>query len=258
MTALPMTNDTRLPLLLLPGTACDERVFAPVVERLGDYPIIVGNMGGARTMPGLAAEILAAAPPRFLLAGFSLGGICALEMIARQPERIAKLCLIDTTARPDPPANAVVRRKAVRDARECGMDSYILHAWRRLVAVTNHENIALRETIVAMARDCGPDRLAEQAEVAIFRDDSRPRLSAITQPTLVMAGVHEQVCPLDAQDEIAAGIAHAELHLIADAGHFAPLENPEAVALHLKRWLEAGPDPLPQPPVQSNGRTCHE
>ncbi len=258
MTALPMMNDPRLPLLLLPGTACDERVFAPVVERLGDYPIVIGNMGGARTMPDLAAAILASAPPRFLLAGFSLGGICALEMVAREPGRIAKLCLIDTTARPDPPANAAVRRKAVGDAREKGMDGYIFDAWQRLVAPVNVDDMALRGTIVAMARDCGPDRLSEQAEVAIFRQDSRPRLSAITQPTLVLAGVHEQVCPLDAQDEIAAGIAHAELHLVADAGHFAPLENPGAVALHLKRWLEAGPDPLPQTPAQSNGRTCHE
>lgn len=258
MTALPITNDPRLPLLLLPGTACDERVFAPVIERLGDYPVVVGNMGGARTMPDLATAILAAAPPRFLLAGFSLGGICALEMIARQPKRIAKLCLIDTTARPDPPANALVRRKAVKDAREKGMDGYILDAWHRLVAPGKADDIALRETIVAMARDCGPDRLAEQAEAAIFREDSRPRLSAIARPTLVLAGAHEQVCPLDAQEEIAAGIAGSELHLVADAGHFAPLENPDAVARHLKRWLNAGPDPLPQTPAQSNGRTCHE
>lgn len=258
MTALPIMNYPRLPLLLLPGTACDDRVFAPVIERLGDYPVVIGHMDGARTMPDLAAAILASAPPRFLLAGFSLGGICAFEMIARQPERIAKLCLIDTTARPDPPANAEVRHKAVRDARENGMDGYILDAWQRLVAPVNADDMALRETIVAMARDCGPDRLAEQADVAIFREDSRPRLSAITQPTLVLAGVHEQVCPLDAQDEIVAGIAGSELHLVADAGHFAPLENPAAVALHLKRWLEGGPDPLPQTPAQSNGRTCHE
>ena len=110
MTASPMTNDPRPPLLLLPGTACDERVFAPVVERLGDYPVVIGDMGGAQTMPDLADAILATAPPVFLLAGFSLGGICALEMIARQPQRVVGLALIDTTPRPDPPANADVRR----------------------------------------------------------------------------------------------------------------------------------------------------
>lgn len=237
MTAIPTTNDPRPPLLLLPGTACDVRVFAPLIDRLGDYPVLVGDMGGATTMPDLAEAVLAAAPPFFLLAGFSLGGICALEMVARQPQRIGGLALIDATARPDPPANAAVRRKAVSDARENGMDGFILDAWPRLVAAGNVDNAGLRETIVAMARDCGPDRLAEQAEVAIHRVDSRPRLAAITQPVLVLAGAEEQVCPLEAQREIAAGIASAQLHLIADAGHFAPLENPEAVAHHLRRWL---------------------
>jgi pimeloyl-ACP methyl ester carboxylesterase len=238
MTAFPTTKDPRPPLLLLPGTACDARVFAPLIERLGDYPVLVGDMGGAKTMPDLAEAILAAAPPFFLLAGFSLGGICALEMVARQPQRIGGLALIDATARPDPPANAAVRRKAVSDARENGMDGFILDAWPRLVAAGNVDNTDLRDTIVAMARDCGPDRLAEQAEVAIHRVDSRPRLAAITQPMLVLAGAEEQVCPLEAQHEIAAGIAGAQLHLIADAGHFAPLENPAAVALHLRRWVQ--------------------
>lgn len=231
------TGDLRPPLLLLPGTACDRRVFAPLIERLGDYPILIGDMAGARTMPDLAEIILANAPPYFLLAGFSLGGICALEMVARQPQRIGGLALIDTTARPDPPANAAVRRKAVADAYEKGMDGFILDAWPRLVSAANVGDEALRDTIVAMARDCGPGRLEEQAEVAIHRADSRPRLSAITQPTLVVAGMHEAVCPPDVQKEMAEAIAAAELHFIADAGHFAPLEQPDAMALHVQRWL---------------------
>ncbi len=237
MTANAMPNDPRPPLLLLPGTACDRRVFVPLIERLGDYPVLIGEMGGVETMPDLAETILAAAPPYFFLAGFSLGGICALEMVARQPHRIGRLALIDTTARPDTPTNAAVRRKAVADARTNGMDGFILDTWPRLVASVNVDNAALRDTILAMARDCGPERLAQQAEMAIHRKDSRPRLAAITQPTLVLAGVEEQVCPFEAQCEIAAGIPDARLHLIADAGHFSPLENPQAMALHLGRWL---------------------
>lgn len=158
MTASP-NDEPRPPLLLLPGTACDQRVFAPLIDRLGDYPVLIGDMGGARTMAALAGDILAAAPPYFLLAGFSLGGICALEMVAQRPERIGKLALIDTTARPDPAENAAVRRKAVADAREKGMDGFILDNWPRLVAPTNVHDGSLRDTIVAMARDCGPDRL---------------------------------------------------------------------------------------------------
>lgn len=241
-----MTNDPRVPLLLLPGTACDERVFAPLIEGLCGYPFLIGDMSGARTMPGLAEAVLAAAPPFFHLAGFSLGGICALEMVAQQPERIATLVLIDTTARPDPPANAAVRYKAVEQARNLGMESYIQNAWPRLVAPINLETAMLRETIVAMARDCGVERLHAQAEVAINRRDSRPRLASITQATLVLAGACEQVCPLEAQQEIADGIPDAVLHLIEDAGHFAPLENPKAVARHVGRWLTAHSGPQSQ------------
>ncbi|MGF6160396.1 pimeloyl-ACP methyl ester carboxylesterase [Ensifer sp. KUDG1] len=236
-----MTNDPRVPLLLLPGTACDERVFAPLVERLSGYPVLIGEMSGARTMPELAEAVLGTAPRFFHLAGFSLGGICALEMVAQQPSRIATLMLIDTTARTDPPANAVVRHRAVEQARKRGMESYIQDAWPRLVAPTNVENSTLRETIVSMARSCGVERLHAQTEVAINRYDSRPRLAAITQSTLVLAGACEQVCPLEAQQEVADGIPDAELHLIEGAGHFAPLENPDAVAGHVARWLAAHP-----------------
>jgi len=232
-------TDGRLPLLLLPGTTCDQRIFQPLIDRLGDYPVIVGDMTGGRTMPDLACTLLATAPPVFLLAGFSLGGICALEMVAQMPHRISRLALIDSTARPDPPANAEIRRRAVARARTMGMDTFILDGWERLVAPANIGNVDLREEILAMARDCGPDSLEDQAEAAIHRADSRPRLAAIRMPTLVLAGEHEQICPIEAQYEIANGIAGANLQLIADAGHFAPLENAEAVAFHIDRWLNS-------------------
>ncbi|WP_457588991.1 alpha/beta fold hydrolase [Ensifer canadensis] len=188
-------------------------------------------------MQDVARKVLADAPPEFLLAGFSLGGICALEMIAQAPNRIAKLALIDTTARPDPAANAAIRRRAVVDARTKGMDGYILDAWARLVAPSNVDNAELRQAIIAMARDCGADRLEDQAEMAIHRFDSRVRLSDIRQETLVLAGAHEQICSLDAQQELADGIAGAQFQLIENAGHFAPLENPAAVAFYLRNWL---------------------
>lgn len=234
-----MRTDPRPPLLLLPGTACDKRVFTPLVERLGDYPVLIGELAGARTMAEMAAHVLAAAPMRFLLAGFSLGGICALEMAAQQPDRIGKLALIDTTARPDPPANAAIRYGALAAARERGMAGYIDDAWPRLVAPVNQDNALLRDLLRAMAIDCGPELLEQQTEMAIHRHDSRPRLGDINQPTLVLAGAHEQVCPLDAQEELARGIMGASLQLIDDAGHFALLEKPDAVALAIGRWLAA-------------------
>ena len=224
------------PLLLLPGTLCDARLFAPVLQRLRRSATI-GAMTGANSAFDLAGQILSAAPPRFALAGFSLGGIVALEIAARAPGRVAGLALLDTTARPDPVDNAARRRATLARAREVGIDTVVLDAWPRLVAPANHRQSALRETLLAMARDGGVDTLASQTDVAIGRADGRPRLGAIEVPTLVLAGEHEAVCPLDAHREMADAIAGARLRLVPDAGHFALLENPGAVADALADWL---------------------
>ena len=227
-----------LPLLLLPGTVCDARLFGPMLQRLAVPVVTVVEMGGETSTVDLAARILRDAPERFSLLGFSLGGIVALEMIAQAPERVARLALVDTTGRPDPAANTETRRAAVAKARQQGIDGYIGDAWTRLVAPANAGRDELKGVITAMARDAGADRLAGQSEVAINRADSRPRLSAIAVPTLILAGEAEQVCPLEAHAELAAGITGARFFTIPDAGHFAPLENPAAVARHVRDWLD--------------------
>jgi len=226
-----------VPLVLLGGTACDDRLFAPLLERL-DWPVTqVMPLAGAETTDDLAARLLAQAPARFALLGFSLGGIVALEMIAQAPERIAGLALLDTTARPDPAENAAQRRLAVDKARAAGMEGYIADAWAELVSPAHADNAELRGLITAMARDSGIALLAAQAELAINRADSRPRLGAIAVPTLILAGADEAVCPLAAHQELADGIAGARYFTIPQAGHFAPLENPASVARHVRDWL---------------------
>jgi len=227
-----------LPLLLLPGTACDARLFAPTLKRLGVPVAIVVEMTGAETTAGLARKILDNAPERFSLIGFSLGGIVALEMMAQAPERIARLALVDTTARPDPADNAEQRRTAVAKARDKGLETYISDAWIDLVHPSKSDDTDLRDLITAMARDAGADTLASQAEIAINRFDSRPRLAAINVPTLILAGEAEQVCSLEAHREMADAIAGARFFTIPNAGHFAPLENPAAVARHIRDWLD--------------------
>ena len=250
--------DTALPLLLLPGTVCDGRLFAPFMAQIDHPDMRVMPMTGARTTPDLARRILSRAPERFLLAGFSLGGIVALEMVAQAPERIARLALIDTTPRPDPEDNAAIRRATVAKARAEGMGSYILDAWQRLVSPANAGNERLKDVILSMARDAGPDTLADQTEVAIHRADSRQRLGAIRVPTLVLAGADEQVCPIEAHEELARGIPGARFFTIPEAGHFAPLENPAALARHMREWL--GGDPQSQDAVTAadQGATMSE
>lgn len=244
---------TREPLLLLPGTACDERLFAPLLASLDGWPTKIGDMQAGRSAAEQARLVLADAPERFALLGFSLGGIVALEMIAQAPGRITRLALVDSTARPDPEANAAVRYAALERARRDGMEGYILESWEKLVAPANRGRTGLRKMIVAMALDSGADVLERQTQIAINRADSRPRLGAIAVPTIVVAGEEEQVCPIAAQTEMAEAIPDARLILIPQAGHFTPLENPQSLAPHILGWLGAGTDkPLSREPEGAN------
>lgn len=227
-----------LPLLLLPGTACDERLFALLLAELGVEVAIVPPLSGARTTADMAALILESAPERFALLGFSLGGIVALEMAAQAPERIARLALVNTTPRPDPKENAAARRATVAKAEQEGMAPYVLDAWADLVSPASAEDATLKALLVDMAERAGAQLLASQSEIAIHRADSRPRLGQIAVPTLVLAGEDERVCPIAAHREIADAIPDARFFTIPQAGHFAPLENPAEVARHVRDWLD--------------------
>lgn len=230
--------DEQLPLLLLPGTACDGRLFEPMLAHF-DVPVtIVGDLNGASTAKEMAAKLLEQAPERFSLLGFSLGGIVALEMAAQAPQRIARLALVDTTARPVPVDDIDRRRVEVVRAAETGMADYVRGGWERSVAPANVGNTQLLETVIAMAEDLGAQRLGPQVEIGISRADSRKRLRKIAVPTLVLAGEHEQVCTLEAHREMAGAITGAQFYTIPQAGHFALLENPAAVARHVRDWLE--------------------
>jgi pimeloyl-ACP methyl ester carboxylesterase len=73
------------PLVLLPGMMCDARLFGPQIAAFGARSLHLAAMTGADTVQALAAQILAQAPPRFALAGLSMGGIVAMEVLAPAP-----------------------------------------------------------------------------------------------------------------------------------------------------------------------------
>ena len=228
------------PLVLLPGTLCDARVFAPVLARLPGVAAQVSALDGAETTPAMAERLLAALPRRFALAGFSLGGIVALEIVAQQPDRVTRLALLDTTARPDSPERHAARREAVARAGELGVAGYVADSlWPVYVADAGRADATARALVLAMADALGLDAFRTHAELAINRADSRPRLPAITVPTLVLCGADDVLCPPDVHREIAAAVPGARLVVVPEAGHFALIERPDAVAGALADWLAA-------------------
>lgn len=231
------------PLVLLPGTLCDERVWQPVVCRLLHRPVIVKPLVGEASTAAMARRLLAELPDRFALAGFSLGGIVALEMIAQAPGRITRLALVDTNARPDPPANHTARRNAVERAAQLGMDRYVSDKlWSVYVSGDHVADDAKRGLVAAMSAAAGLETFRQQTEIAISRADSRPRLGAIRVPTLVLCGAEDKLCTPAVHEEMAAGITGARLVLVPRAGHFALIEEPDAIAAAMRDWLDLETD----------------
>ncbi len=230
--------DHRVPLVLLPGTMCDARVFAPLLDRLAVRRVLIASLVGHETPADMARALLAELPPRFALGGFSLGGIVALEMAAQAPERVAGLALFDTTARPDPEGNATLRRNAVARAAQLGTGRYAgQKLWSLYVSPEAGDLDTHRALVSAMAADAGIEAFRQQSEMAINRADSRPRLARIAMPTLVLCGEDDRLCSVEAHRELAAGIAGARLAVLPQAGHFALIERPDAVAHEVAAWL---------------------
>ena len=225
-----------MPLLLLPGTLCDARLFAPLLERLAVRDVIVAALTGTDVTQE-ARRLVAQAPPRFALLGFSLGGIVAVEMALTAPDRVAGLALID--ANPLPVDSALhARRRQDAMAASDGVEDYVRRVlWPSYVAPARRGDDALLSLVLAMAGDTGGTGLITQTELALSRRDPRGRIASLTMPVLIVAGEHDELAPPPLQRELAALLPDAELAIIDDAGHFAPLERPDPVAAHVAAWL---------------------
>jgi pimeloyl-ACP methyl ester carboxylesterase len=226
------------PLVLLPGTLCDRRVWEPMLARLGRSDAIVPDVTTHHTARALAAAVLANAPPRFALAGFSLGGFVALEMINLAPDRVAALALISTTARPLSDAEIVARRTRWAVTRDEPVAMVVARdLWPIYVATSRRHDDDLRDLILRMADDVGRSAWVRQFDVALSRKDMRPILGSIRAPTLVITGEEDKLCPPDHAAEMGKGIPGATLEILPETGHFLPLETPNRLAQAMSRII---------------------
>ncbi|MCL2581911.1 MAG: alpha/beta hydrolase [Streptosporangiales bacterium] len=228
----------QVPTVLIPGLMCSPRLYAeqlPALWRFG--PVTVAGHRGADSVKEIAGQILAAAPPKFSLAGLSMGGYVALEIMRQAADRVARLALVDTSARPDTPDKTAGRRDqmALAEAGRLGEVTDILYP--RWVGPARRDDPELRWTVRQMADETGPEAFVRQQTAIMNRPDSRPGLSAIDCQTLVVAGVDDEVTPLDCSEEIANGIPSARLLVIPDCGHLSTLEQPKILTTALTAWL---------------------
>jgi pimeloyl-ACP methyl ester carboxylesterase len=226
------------PLLLLPGLLEDADAFEHPVKELSDVArCVVADLTRSDSIAALAADALAQAPAeRFALAGHSMGGYVALEILRRAPERVERLALLDTHARPDTP-EATANRRRLMALAERDFAAVSAELFPTLVAPAHRSDAGLSGKVTEMALATGMEAFLRQERAIIARIDSRPHLAAIRCPTLVIAGRLDAIMPVALLEELANGIPGARLEVIEDCGHMSTLERPEVVTGLLREWL---------------------
>jgi pimeloyl-ACP methyl ester carboxylesterase len=234
--SLPMT--AKIPLILLPGLICDRALFAPQIAALADIAEpTVADLTRDDSLPAMATRVLAEAPPRFALAGLSMGGYLAQEIMRQAPERVLRLALLDTSARADTPERAQQRRDFIALAQRGefkGITPRLLPQW---IHPDHLQDEALTREVMAMTQRVGRDAYLRQMRAIMGRPDGRADLQHIRVPTLVLCGRQDQATPLRLHEELAGLIPRARLAVIARCGHLSTMEQPDAVNAELRRWL---------------------
>ena len=228
------------PLLMIPGHMCDGRMWgAQVAAFSGGRAIHLAEIAGADTVEALAAEVLAHAPPRFALAGLSMGGIVAMEVARQAPERVERIALMDTN--PLTEAEAVRAERGDRMARaEAGhLDAIVREEMKPLYLAEGPGKQAVLDLCHAMAMDLGLDAFLRQSRALMGRPDQQDTLRALRVPALILTGAQDRLVPMDRHRLMADLMPHATLAVIEGAGHLPPLEQPLATNAALAAWLAA-------------------
>ncbi len=227
------------PFVLIPGLNCDARVYAGVAPALWQIgSVTVASTLAGEGVAGIAREILAAAPPRFALAGFSMGGYLAFEIMRQAPERVLKLALIDTSARQDTAEVSETRRRRIELARAGKFGLVQEQSFPASVHPDNASDSGLYSIHRAMSQANGADAYIRHQQSIMGRPDSRPALRLIAVPTTVIVGEADQITPIDAAQEMHEGITGSRLVVVPRAGHLSLLEQPIMVAAALKDWAQ--------------------
>ncbi len=229
----------RTPLALLPGLLCDAALWERQCRDLADVADCwVADFTTQDSVSAMAASVLAAMPPRFALAGLSMGGYVALEIIARAPERVERLALIDSRAGGDAPAERSRRRGLIELAQKGrfkGVTPRLLPQFVHPARLVDGDPLAAE--VAAMTQRVGRDAFIRQQQAILGREDRRGLLPSVACPTLVLCGRQDQLTPLDFHSEIAEAVLNSSLVIIEDCGHLAPMERPDAVSAAMRRWL---------------------
>jgi pimeloyl-ACP methyl ester carboxylesterase len=225
-----------LTVLLIPGLLCDAHVWQPVCARLD---ATVADLSTQDSLTEMAQDCLDANPGALRVAGHSMGARVAMEMARLAPDRIERLALLDTGIHPLKEGEAAKRDEIVRFACDNGMAALAARWLPPMVHAPNRQNAALMQGLTDMVLRMSPDLHARQIKALVNRPDAASYLADIACPTLLVVGRQDQWSPVAQHEEMLALLPDARLEVVENAGHFAPLEQPETVARLVADFLGA-------------------
>lgn len=226
-------------LILLPGLLNDARLWSHQVAALAALTRVrVVSTADHGSVADIARAVLAQVRGRFAVAGLSMGGYVAMEILRQAPDRVERLALVSTTARPDTPEQGERRRAMVDMARAGKLDRLVSAMLPGMVHPDHLASPVVGGLFVDMAAAVGADGFIRQQEAIMARPDSRPDLAAIRCPTVVLVGADDGLTPPERAHEMVELIPGARLGVIGQCGHLSAIEQPQAVSVALALWLQ--------------------
>lgn len=226
------------PLVLLPGMMCDARVFMPQINAMStERAVMVAPISDGDRIEEIASNILDQLPLRCALAGLGMGGIVAMELLRRAPERISRICLMDTNPLAEAPVVAAEREPMIIGARSGRFEDILRQVMRPEYLAPGPDRMAVSGLIHEMGCDLGPEVFVRQSRALQRRRDQQGTLRRCKVPAMVLCGAHDTLTPVKRHSFMAELIPDGKLRVIHDAGHMPTLEQPEAVTQALSDWL---------------------
>ncbi len=228
------------PLVLIPGMMCDGRLFAAQIDVLSPHAAVhIAEIDEADTMQELGRQVFEASPfNSFAVAGLSMGGIVAMELLRQDPGRITGLALLDTNHLEETAERRALRRPQIDKARNGQLREMLIDEMKpSYLAPRNRQNAALLDKVLEMGMDLGPPVFERQSLALRDRPDYAGTLRRFKGPAVVLCGRHDTLCPVSRHREIAALMPQSDLVIVEDSGHLSAMESPDAVNTALINWL---------------------
>ncbi|MDF0600132.1 alpha/beta hydrolase [Psychromarinibacter sp. C21-152] len=226
------------PLVLIPGMMADSRGFLPqIVELSWDTALHISAPLHASSVEEMAQDTLATAPETFALCGHGLGGMVAIEILRRAPERVTRLALMDTSCQSEMPTVAAARETRIVAARAGRLAEAMHDELKPDHLSAGPERDGIHQVMQEMAQDLGAEVYIRQSRALQKRPDQQGTLRRARTPTLILCGEDDTLYPVRRHEFMAHLMPMAKLEVVAGAGHLPALENPNAVSAILRNWL---------------------